>query len=229
MTKQNYIIIVAGGKGLRMGSEIPKQFICIDGIPILMRTIMRFREYDKNLGIILVLPEHQQGYWRNLCKKHGFNEHYEIANGGETRFHSVKNGLDMIPDNTKGVVGVHDGVRPFVSIDVIKRCYDTASEAKTAIPVIPVVETLRHITGTDTSETVSRDCYRLVQTPQTFDIQVLKKAYAQPYRDIFTDDASVVEAMGHDVKLIEGNRENIKITTPFDLNIAQGLVSSIQE
>ena len=120
MTKKNFVIIVAGGKGLRMGTEIPKQFICIDGLPILMRTIMRFREYDKNLSIILVLPKDQQSFWLSLCKKHNFNEHYEIADGGETRFHSVKNGLKMIPDNVEGVVGVHDGVRPFVSIDVIK-------------------------------------------------------------------------------------------------------------
>ena len=173
MTKKNFVIIVAGGKGLRMGTEIPKQFICIDGLPILMRTIMRFREYDKNLNIILVLPKDQQSFWLSLCKKHNFNEHYEIADGGETRFHSVKNGLKMIPDNVEGVVGVHDGVRPFVSIDVIDRCYQTALKTKTALPVISVVETLRHITDGDRSETVSRDCYRLVQTPQTFDIQLI--------------------------------------------------------
>lgn len=225
MTKQNFVIIVAGGKGLRMGTEIPKQFICIDGLPILMRTIMRFREYDKNLSIILVLPKDQQSFWLSLCKKHNFNEPYEIADGGETRFHSVKNGLKMIPDNVEGVVGVHDGVRPFVSIDVIDRCYQTALKNKTALPVIPVVETLRHITDSDRSETVPRDCYRLVQTPQTFDIQLLKKAYTQPFKNVFTDDASVVEALGYNVKLIEGNRENIKITTPFDLNIAKVLMT----
>ena len=228
MTKQNFVIIVAGGKGLRMGTEIPKQFICIDGLPILMRTIMRFREYDKNLNIILVLPKDQQSFWLSLCKKHNFNEHYEIADGGETRFHSVKNGLKMIPDNVEGVVGVHDGVRPFVSIDVIDRCYQTALKTKTALPVISVVETLRHITDGDRSETVSRDCYRLVQTPQTFDIQLLKKAYTQPFKNFFTDDASVVEALGYNVKLIEGNRENIKITTPFDLNIAKVLMTYMQ-
>ncbi|MCI6201020.1 MAG: 2-C-methyl-D-erythritol 4-phosphate cytidylyltransferase [Paraprevotella sp.] len=228
MTKQNFVIIVAGGKGLRMGTEIPKQFICIDGLPILMRTIMRFREYDKNLSIILVLPKDQQSFWLSLCKKHNFNEPYEIADGGETRFHSVKNGLKMIPDNVEGVVGVHDGVRPFVSIDVIDRCYQTALKTKTALPVISVVETLRHITDGDRSETVSRDCYRLVQTPQTFDIQLLKKAYTQPFKNVFTDDASVVEALGYNVKLIEGNRENIKITTPFDLNIAKVLMTYMQ-
>ena len=228
MTKQNFVIIVAGGKGLRMGTEIPKQFICIDGLPILMRTIMRFREYDKNLSIILVLPKDQQSFWLSLCKKHNFNEHEWRAECGETRCHAVKNGLKMIPDNVEGVVGVHDGVRPFVSIDVIDRCYQTALKTKTALPVISVVETLRHITDGDRSETVSRDCYRLVQTPQTFDIQLLKKAYTQPFKNFFTDDASVVEALGYNVKLIEGNRENIKITTPFDLNIAKVLMTYMQ-
>jgi 2-C-methyl-D-erythritol 4-phosphate cytidylyltransferase len=219
----DYIIIVAGGKGLRMGSDIPKQFLPIGGKPVLMRTLERFREYSPTLQIILVLPKAQQEYWKELCQKHNFTVAYQLADGGETRFHSVQHGLALIPDDAEGVVGVHDGVRPFPSIEVIRNCYETAREKKAVIPVIPVVETVRHLKG-ETSETVPRNDYRLVQTPQTFDIQLLKAANRQPYNDGFTDDASVVEAFGFDITLVEGNRENIKITTPYDLKIAEVLI-----
>lgn len=216
----DYVIIVAGGKGLRMGSDIPKQFLPIGGKPVLMRTIDRFREYSADLQIILVLPKAQQEYWQQLCKDYDFQVDYQLADGGETRFHSVQHGLALIPDDTKGVVGVHDGVRPFPSIDVIRNCYETARTAKAVIPVIPVVETLRHIT----EGTKARADYRLVQTPQCFDIQLLISANRQPYNDGFTDDASVVEAYGYPITLVDGNRENIKITTPYDLKIAEVLI-----
>ena len=219
----DYVIIVAGGKGLRMGTDIPKQFLPIGGKPVLMRTLERFREYSPTLQIILVLPKAQQDYWRQLCQEYHFQIEYQLADGGETRFHSVQHGLTLIPDDAEGVVGVHDGVRPFPSIDVIRNCYNTAREKKAVIPVIPVVETVRHIQG-DTSETVPRNDYRLVQTPQTFDIQLLKAANHQPYNDGFTDDASVVESYGNSITLVEGNRENIKITTPYDLKIAEVLI-----
>lgn len=219
----DYIIIVAGGKGLRMGSDIPKQFLPIGGKPVLMRTLERFREYSDDIQIILVLPEAQQEYWHQLCDEYHFDVEYTLANGGQTRFHSVQNGLAKVPDDAQGVVGVHDGVRPFPSIEVIKNCYETARTAKAVIPVIPVVETVRQLDG-DSSLTVPRDQYRLVQTPQTFDIQLLKAANNQPYNDGFTDDASVVEAFGHKITLVEGNRENIKITTPYDLKIAEVLI-----
>jgi 2-C-methyl-D-erythritol 4-phosphate cytidylyltransferase len=218
----DYIIIVAGGKGLRMGSDIPKQFLPIGGKPVLMRTLERFREYSADLQIILVLPEAQQAYWQELCEKYDFKVKYQLANGGQTRFHSVQNGLALVPDDAEGVVGVHDGVRPFPSIEVIKNCYETARTAKAVIPVIPVVETVRHLEG-DSSVTVPRGDYRLVQTPQTFDIQLLKAANRQPYNDGFTDDASVVESYGHAITLVEGNRENIKITTPYDIIVAEAL------
>lgn len=206
-----------------MGSDIPKQFLPIGGKPVLMRTLERFRDYSPTLQIILVLPQAQQDYWHQLCKDYDFKVEYVLANGGETRFHSVQNGLAKIPDDAEGVVGVHDGVRPFPSIDVIRNCYETARTAKAVIPVIPVVETVRHLQG-NTSETVPRNDYRLVQTPQTFDIQLLKAANKQPYNDGFTDDASVVEAFGFNTTLVEGNRENIKITTPYDLKIAEVLI-----
>lgn len=217
----DYVIIVAGGKGLRMGCDIPKQFLKICGEPVLMRTVRRFREYSDSLKIILVLPETQQDYWHRLCKECEFDVEYTLVNGGDTRFHSVSNGLAAIPQNAEGIVGVHDGVRPFVSLDVIGRCYDAAKSLKAVIPVMPVIETLRHVSDDNTSENVQRNDYRLVQTPQTFDIRTLKKAYSQPYRECFTDDASVVESAGNKVYMVEGNRENIKITTPFDMKIAE--------
>ena len=219
----DYVIIVAGGKGLRMGSDIPKQFLPIGGRPVLMRTLERFRAYSADLQIILVLPEAQQDYWRQLCEEYHFDVEYQLANGGQTRFHSVQNGLALVPDDAEGVVGVHDGVRPFPSIEVIKNCYETARTAKAVIPVIPVVETVRHLEK-EGSVTVPRDEYKLVQTPQTFDIQLLKAANRQPYNDGFTDDASVVESYSHEITLVEGNRENIKITTPYDMKIAEVLI-----
>ena len=223
MKSEEFVIIVAGGKGLRMGSDIPKQFLPIGGKPVLMRTLERFREYSTTLQIILVLPKAQQDYWQKLCQEYDFKVEYQMTDGGETRFHSVQHGLALIPDDAEGVVGVHDGVRPFPSIDVIRNCYETARTAKAVIPVIPIVETVRHLEG-EKSKTVPRNDYRLVQTPQTFDIQLLKAANRQPYNDNFTDDASVVEAFGIDVTLVEGNRENIKITTPYDLEIAEVLI-----
>ena len=228
----DYVIIVAGGKGLRMGTDILKQFLPIGGKPVLMRTIERFREYSPSLQIILVLPKNQQDYWRQLCQEYAFplpldgagGGSYFLTDGGETRFHSVQNGLALIPNDAEGVVGIHDGVRPFPSIDVIRNCYETARTAKAVIPVIPVVETIRHLKG-EKSITVPRGDYRLVQTPQTFDIQLLKAANRQPYNDSFTDDASVIENYGYNITMVEGNRENIKITTPFDLKIAESLIN----
>ena len=231
----DYIIIVAGGKGLRMGTDIPKQFLPIGGKPVLMRTLERFREYSADLQIILVLPKAQQDYWKKLCQKHNFTVEYQLTDGGETRFHSVQHGLALIPDDAEGVVGVHDGVRPFPSVEVIRNCYETAREKKAVIPVIPIVETVRHLIGESNvqcstfnvqrSVTVPRNDYRLVQTPQCFDIQLLKAANRQPYNDGFTDDASVVEAFGQSITLVEGNRENIKITTPFDIVVAEAIIN----
>ena len=211
-----------------MGGDIPKQFLPIGGRPILMRTLERFRAYSPTLRIILVLPKDQQDYWRQLCLDYDFKVEYQLTDGGETRFHSVQHGLALIPDDTEGVVGVHDGVRPFPDIEVIRHCYETARTKKAVIPVIPVVETVRKLLPDNpdnpVSHTVPRNDYRLVQTPQTFDIQLLKAANKQPYNDGFTDDASVVESYGHQITLVEGNRENIKITTPYDLRIAEVLI-----
>ena len=188
-----HVIIVAGGKGLRMGGDIPKQFLPVGGKPVLMRTIEAFYAFDSSIHIILVLPVSQQAYWKDLCETYHFALRHDIADGGETRFHSVKNGLAYVKG--EGLVGVHDGVRPFVSREVIAGCYEAAQTKQAVIPVIDVVETVRHLTKPG-SETVPRNDYKLVQTPQVFEVQLLKEAYQQEYTDAFTDDASVVEAMG---------------------------------
>ena len=209
------VIIVAGGKGLRMGGNIPKQFIVVDGKPILMHTIERFHNFDSTIQLVVVLPKDQHDYWNGLCQQYGFDIPITIADGGKERFHSVKNGLACAHPRCS-LIGVHDGVRPYVAVDVIQRCYEAAAANGAAIPVVDVFETLRHITP-DGSHTVPRQDYKLVQTPQVFQADLLRRAYEQPFTPSFTDDASVVEALGHTITLVEGNRENIKITTKEDL------------
>lgn len=220
----NYIVIVAGGKGMRMGADIPKQFIPIGGKPVLMHTLERFFACDGELKIILVLPHEQQAYWRQLCRDCAFNIPHTIVDGGETRFESSRKGLQAIPLDAAGLVGIHDGVRPFVSEAVIKRCFEAADESKAAIPVLPVTDTLRHVDRNGVGRNVLRNDYRIVQTPQVFDIGLLRKAFGQPYQDSFTDEASVVESLGYTVEMVEGNRENIKLTTPFDLTLAEAML-----
>lgn len=224
------VVIVAGGKGLRMGGDIPKQFLPVGGKPVLMRTIERFLEYDEKMQVVLVLPRDHQEYWHKLTGRYHFTKPFTLADGGETRFHSVKNGLEKVKASAL-LIGVHDGVRPFVSVETISACYDEAERNGAVVPVTEVVETVRHLekkkdadfVGQQGSKTVPRSEYRLVQTPQVFDARLLRAAYSQPYTDFFTDDASVVETFGHEVALVKGNRENIKITTPFDLAIAEAL------
>ena len=218
----DYIIIVAGGKGLRMGGDVPKQFQLLDGRPVLMHTLERFRDYSAELQIILVLPCQQQDYWHELCRQYNFAVEHLIANGGETRFHSVKNGLALIPDDAEGIVGVHDGVRPFVTRDLLDRCFTAAATEKAVVPGVPVADSLRH----EQHGAISREGICRVQTPQTFSIQLLKEAYQLPYRKAFTDDASVVEAAGHHIGIVSGIPENIKLTTPFDLIVGEAILSS---
>ena len=180
-----------------------------------MHTIERFHHFDPTMQIVVVLPSDQHDYWNQLCQQYGFDIPITIADGGKERFHSVKNGLVCVHTDCT-LIGVHDGVRPYVSTEVIQRCYDAAATDGAAIPVVPVFETLRHITP-DGSHTVPRQDYKLVQTPQVFQAPLLRRAYEQPFSPSFTDDASVVEAIGHSITLVEGNRENIKITTKEDL------------
>ena len=218
----DYAIIVAGGKGLRMGSDIPKQFLLLDGRPILMRTIERFREYSPSLDIILVLPRDQQDYWHEMCRKYSFDVKVRIADGGDTRYQSVKNGLSLIGEAERGVVGVHDGVRPLLTTDLIGRCYDGARVAQMCIPVIPVTDTLRH----KDKGTVPRSDYRLVQTPQCFRISLMRKAYEQPYCESFTDDASVCEPFAENASFVDGEPTNIKLTRPFDMAVGEAILKN---
>lgn len=218
MIKPNIAIIVAGGKGERMNADIPKQFIEIQEKPILMYTLEVFHQFDESMLLILVLPAVQIDFWNDLCKKNNFNLKHKIVTGGKTRFDSVKNGLNEV--NAPALVAIHDGVRPLVSIETIKLCFDSAKKFNAAIPVVGLVDSIRQITE-DGSQSVDRNTYKLVQTPQVFDAELLKKAYEQDFSPLFTDDASVVEAMGVSVQVVEGNRENIKITTGVDLEMAK--------
>lgn len=222
MNNKKYVIIVAGGKGLRMGGEVPKQFQCLAGLPVLMHTINRFYHTDSSLTILLVLPLDQHTYWNRLCKEHSFQVSLTLVAGGETRFHSVQNGVSCITD-TEALVAVHDGVRPFVSPSVIKHCFKAASTKNAVVPVVDMVDSIRELVGNG-SKTVNRNLYKLVQTPQVFQADLLIKAYQQSYSELFTDDASVVEAIGQEVYLVKGNRENIKLTTPFDWVVANAML-----
>ncbi|MGL5317358.1 MAG: 2-C-methyl-D-erythritol 4-phosphate cytidylyltransferase [Bacteroidales bacterium] len=218
---KRYAILVAGGKGLRMGQDLPKQFIPLRGEPILMRSIRRFHESSPDLHIIVVLPVAQQDYWKELCENYQFNIEHLIANGGETRYHSVKNGL-ALTEKENAIIAIHDGVRPFVSEKVIHNSFCEAEAYGTAIPVIPMIDSIRHLTD-GKSISVPRDHYVLVQTPQVFRSEIIHSAYHLDYSEQFTDDASVAEANGVTIHTVPGNRENIKITTPFDLKIAEVL------
>lgn len=219
------IIVVAGGKGLRMGGEVPKQFQVIGNKPVLMVTLERLHAIDPAMQLVLVLPAEQFDLWKDMCRQYEFAVPLLLTQGGATRFHSVQNGLAQVDDIDEALVGVHDGVRPFVSQRVIDDCFREAWIHGAAIPMIDLQDSLRHIVGADgVTEVVPRDRYRLVQTPQVFKLSVLRKAYEQRFVETFTDDASVVEASGKDVVAVEGNRENIKLTTPFDMLVARTLM-----
>ena len=219
---KRYAVIVAGGQGVRMGADRPKQFLEIGGKPILRHTIERFLAFDPKIEVILVLPAAQKDWWRNYCRQNGFLERYTMVSGGITRFHSVQNALAYVGDD--GVVAVHDGVRPMLSRELLQRLFDAAGEYPAVIPAVPVVESVRRMDG-DLSSPVNRDGLVLVQTPQLFDAGVLKAAYRQPFSPAFTDDASVVEAAGGTVHIIPGDRINLKITTPDDLAYAASLLA----
>ena len=225
-----YVIIVAGGKGLRMGSDLPKQFIPVGGKPILMHTVEKFAQWDPQARLLLVLPTEHQDYWRMLCREIGCRAEHRIITGGETRFHSVRNALDVVkqdPDlGDDDLIAVHDGVRPFVSEKVITDCFHVAAESGAAVAVLPMVDSLREVQPDGTSQALDRSRYFAVHTPQVFRARLLLRAYEAPYSSLFTDDASVVEALGEHIALVPSNRENIKITTPLDLAIARELLGT---
>jgi len=219
-----YVVIVAGGSGKRMGVEIPKQFLELAGRPVLMHTIERFKAFNDSIEIITVLPENQLRHWIDLQKKYSFTVPQTIVKGGSTRFFSVKTGLKFV--NIPGLVAIHDGVRPFVSLDTIKRCFETAERLGNAVPSISPTESLRIITDTG-SRPVNRLMVKQIQTPQVFSAELIKKAYLQAYKPEYSDDATVLEDTGEEINLIEGNRENIKITNPEDLLISNALLPTI--
>jgi 2-C-methyl-D-erythritol 4-phosphate cytidylyltransferase len=214
----NCCIIVAGGNGSRMGTDLPKQFLLIAGIPVLMHTIRNFYDFDPSLQLVLVLPEAEIISWDNLCRKYQFTIPHQVIVGGNTRFQSVKNGLSLV--SKCDLIAIHDGVRPFVCHETVARCFDCADQNGAAIPVLPANESLREGTMNE-SVPVDRSRFYLVQTPQVFKASIIQEAYNQTFIPEFTDDASVVEHSGTAVQLVLGNRENIKITFPEDLMVAE--------
>jgi 2-C-methyl-D-erythritol 4-phosphate cytidylyltransferase len=221
--KKKYVIIVAGGSGKRMGGKLPKQFLLLNGKPLLMHTLSLFRRSVKSAELILVLPGEYIAYWKKLCKKFSFSVPHTIVEGGATRFHSVKNGLLFTSGN--GIVAVHDGVRPLVSEKLISEAFRTARKKGSAVPAVAPSESVRVIKD-GKSFPADRSGVRLVQTPQCFSISKLKNAYQLPFRKLFTDDASVFEASGNRVHLVEGEKRNIKITTREDLATAARLLKN---
>ena len=218
-----YTIIVAGGSGSRMQSAIPKQFLLLNGLPVLMHTIQAFYNSQSKPQIILVIPADSHLYWNDLCEEHNFTIPHQLVNGGNTRFNSVKNGLAIIPDNDNAVVAVQDAVRPLTSVEIIDGAYQQAIQIGNAVTAVKSRDSIRQVKS-NISASLLRDEIYLVQTPQTFQYSQLKRAYEQDYNEGFTDDASVVEATGEHIHIIEGNYQNIKITFPEDITIAELLL-----
>ncbi|MCB9182700.1 MAG: 2-C-methyl-D-erythritol 4-phosphate cytidylyltransferase [Flavobacteriales bacterium] len=211
-------IIVAGGSGKRLGGPVPKQFQAVKGRPLLMWTIEAFHRFDPELALIVVLPKEHFDIWRALCLGHRFFIEHEVVAGGEQRWHSVKAGLEKVEGN--GLVAVHDGVRPLVSAKLIERCFAAADEKAAAIPVVPVVPSIRETTA-EGSRALDRSKLLAVQTPQCFHSDLLRKAFEQPYDAAFTDEAALVERMGVKVALVEGEENNIKVTTAMDMRLVE--------
>jgi len=219
-----YLIVVAGGRGIRMGAVVPKQFLTLSGKPIIFHTIDRFLEYDPGIEVIIVLSRDSTSVWEELCIKHGFDHDHNMVIGGEERYNSVKNGLSLV--RQKSLVAVHDAVRPLVSTGTIERCFLMAEKKGNAVPFINPSESIREIHSATRNRVLNRDMIALIQTPQVFRSDILLAAYGKAFQPGFTDDASVVEAAGHKINLVEGNTENIKITTAEDLMVAEVLLGN---
>ena len=217
-------IIVAGGSGIRMNSATPKQFIPVNKLPVLMHTLYAFYGYSKDLNIILVLPSSDLNTWKDLCIRHDFTIPVKIVSGGQTRFQSVQNGLAVLDD--EGLVAIHDGVRPLIDKEIIAASFQIAALHGSAIASVRLTESIREL-DKDQTKTVDRSRYRIIQTPQTFQIAIIKKAYQQSESKSFTDDASVVEKAGFKISLFEGSYRNIKITSPQDIVIVESLLKTI--
>ncbi len=221
MKHEEYAIIVAGGAGTRMKSVLPKQFMELCGLPILMHTVKAFHNYSSAINIVLVLPEKDLPTWQNLCEKHNFEIPHELQTGGKSRFQSVKNGLAVLPE--QGLVAIHDGVRPLVNQNLIAASFQLAKLHQSAVAAVRLKESIR-ITDQDATKAMDRSLFRLIQTPQTFDLSLIKSAYKIEEEASLTDDASVAEKAGYKISLFEGSYTNIKITTPEDLLIATSLM-----
>lgn len=218
---QEYVIIVAGGSGSRMKSDIPKQFLSVNGLPVLMHTMRAFAGYSAALRIVLVLPSEQFGFWEELCQKHDFTIAHQLVAGGETRFHSVKNGLSNISAAEECLIAVHDGVRPVIAPDIIANSFREAAGHGAAVVSVPLKDSIRIVGQNEGNKAMDRTLFRLIQTPQTFRSSWMRAAFAADYHESFTDCASVLEAWGYQIRLIDGAYENIKITTPEDLRWAE--------
>ena len=219
---KKFAVFVAGGSGSRMKSALPKQFMELAGKPVLMHTLQKFYDYDAAIDLILVLPEAQMDDWKILCSVHNFRIPHQLVPGGATRFHSVKQGLSILQE--EGLVAIHDGVRPLVNAQTIENVYTLAAQKGNTIPSIPLNDSIRKVSGAH-NESVLRSDYRLIQTPQCFLVSAIKQAHQQEYKESFTDCASVYEAHGGKINLVEGNPENIKITTPSDFIVAESFVN----
>lgn len=219
------VVIVAGGKGHRMNSSLPKQFLLLNGKPLLMYSIKAFCDYSDGIEIVVVLPEDKLDYWDELCKRYSFSVLHSKVSGGASRFESVKNGLERISD--KGYVAIHDGARPCITPSLIKRCFDHALTHGNALPVIPPGESIRLIENQH-NQSIERYRVRICQTPQVFRTTQIKTAYNQPFVPQFTDDATVLESKGYTISLLEGDPCNIKVTTSLDLAVAETIVNRLE-
>jgi 2-C-methyl-D-erythritol 4-phosphate cytidylyltransferase len=221
---KKYVLIVAGGKGERMQSKVPKQFLAVNGLPLLMHTMQAFYACDASFSFIIVLPSSHLDLWKQLCEEYRFTMPHAVAEGGPARFHSVKSGLKLITDENS-LVAVHDAARPLIKEELIKRVFADAERYGNAIPAVAVNESLRERSGV-VSSAVSREHFVLVQTPQCFKTGLLKKAYLQAYREDFTDDASVLESDGAQIHLVDGQLPNLKVTSAEDLKMVAALLPS---
>lgn len=219
-----YVIVVAGGSGIRMGTDIPKQFLNISGKPVLMYTLEAFTGFSPGIKIILVLPSAHLSLWNQLCSQHHFNIPFLIAEGGETRGDSVRNGLGKINDQ-EAIVAIHDGVRPCIDAVSIQKAFELAEKFGSAVPAMEITDSVRIIED-GVNRPFDRKVLRSIQTPQCFNISILRRAYSTMNFRQFTDDAGLVGNLGISIKLFEGNPENIKITSPFDLLIAEAIIQN---
>jgi len=220
---KEYVIIVAGGTGTRMKTKTPKQFLEINKIPVIALCIKKFLKYKKDISIIIAIHPAFKKELLSICEKYFPKQRIDVVYGGETRYHSVKNALAVIPKQ-EGVVGIHDAARPFVNVEVIRACYAMALKKGNAIPAITVFESIRKASDKK-NKAVDRNEFKIIQTPQCFDVKLIKKAFTKKYSKKFTDDATVLENIGEKINLVEGNYENIKITNPNDMIIANAYLS----